>query len=273
MNNVSNSDSSIDMAIRCNSCQDVCLPHHVGTCKKCYDEVREAMEELMEENNVLKAKVDFLRLSSSLDHGSSSRSFPDVVLFADSVDGVSRSRVFKAMLENEMEESYTGIVRISDVSYDVLRTFVSFLYTAEVCLDDYLACQLLVMSDKFEVKHLNDCCEKYLVTKLTPENSFMAYVFAHQHNAKQLSDAALTHIIDNMDMVIKTEEYMEIKKRDPHFVLDIYDAYTLKQVKNAARAQNYFSEESTSSSRPPTETNFQCWLTGDRFLQLLRKEL
>ncbi|CAA7057728.1 unnamed protein product [Microthlaspi erraticum] len=231
------------MAIRCNSCQNVCLPHHVGTCKKCYDGVREAKEELMEEINVLKAKVDFLRLSSSLDHGSSSKSFTDVVLIAYSEDGVasppitahkailvSRSRVFTAMLENETEESRSGIVRISDVSYDALRTFVSFLYTTEVCLDEQMASQLLVVSDKFEVTHLNDRCEKYLVTKLTPENSLMAYVFAQQYNAKHLSNAALTHILDNMDKISKTEEYMELKKRDPHLVVDMYEAYTIKKL-------------------------------------------
>ncbi|TYI92760.1 hypothetical protein E1A91_D02G093800v1 [Gossypium mustelinum] len=123
--------------------------------------------------------------SSLLDHADRGAStspgplFPDVVLVA-SDDGlppvpvpahravlVNRSPVFKAMLENEMEESRSGTIKISEVSYDALRAFVNYLYTAEAWLDEQRA------------------CEKY------------------QHGAKLVLDAALCLITDNMDKLTK----------------------------------------------------------------------
>ncbi|CAA7057726.1 unnamed protein product [Microthlaspi erraticum] len=124
----SDSDSSIDTAMRCNACQEVYLPDDVGTCKKCYDGVVEANEVLMQEINVLKAEVDFLRSSSPLDHGGSSTLFTDVILVAISDVGaasvpvsahkeilVSCSPVFKAMLELVIKEARRVVIKIFDV--------------------------------------------------------------------------------------------------------------------------------------------------------------
>jgi len=49
------------------------------------------------------------------------------------------------MLESEMEESRSGIIKIYDVSYDVLRAFVHYMYTAEALLDEQMASDLLVL--------------------------------------------------------------------------------------------------------------------------------
>lgn len=147
---------------------------------------------------------------------------------------VSRSPVFKAMLENEMEESRSGTIKISDVSYDALRSFVNYLYTAEACLDEQMACDLLVLAEKYEVKHLKAYCEKFLVSKLNWDNSVMSYAFAHQHNAKHMLEAALSLITDNMDKLTKREEYMELVEKDPRLVVEIYEAYLSKQVNTAA---------------------------------------
>ncbi|KAJ6681593.1 SPECKLE-TYPE POZ PROTEIN [Salix koriyanagi] len=131
------------------------------------------------------------------------------------------------MLGNEMEESRSGIIRISDVSYDVLRAFVNYLYTAEACLDEQMAYDLLILAEKYEVKHLKAYCEKFLVSKLNWDNSFVSYAFAHQHNAKHLLESALSLITDNMDKLTKREEYMELVEKDPRLVVDIYEAYLL----------------------------------------------
>lgn len=71
------------------------------------------------------------------------------------------------MLENEMEESLSGTIKIGDVSYDALRTFVNYLYTAEAsCLDEQVACELLALAEKYQVMHLKGYCEKFLASKL-----------------------------------------------------------------------------------------------------------
>lgn len=146
----------------------------------------------------------------------------------------SRSPVFRAMLENEMEESLSGTIKISDVSYDALRAFVNYLYTAEACLDENMGCDLLVLAEKYQVKHLKTYCEKFLISKLNWENSLVNFAFAHQHNAKNLLDAALALIMDNMDKLSKREEYKELVEKDPRLVVELYEAYLSKQVNTAA---------------------------------------
>lgn len=147
----------------------------------------------------------------------------------------SRSPVFRAMLENEMEESLSGTIKIGDVSYDALRAFVNYLYTAEACLDEEMACHLLILAEKYQVQHLKDYCEKFLVSKLNWDNSIVSYTFAHQHNAKHVVDAALTWITDNMDKLTTREEYMELVQKDPRLVVEVYEAYLSKQINTAAQ--------------------------------------
>ncbi|KAF8411726.1 hypothetical protein HHK36_004284 [Tetracentron sinense] len=234
--------------MRCISCREEYRKRDAGTCKECYEEASETEEELKREIEDLKAKVAFLRFWSPVDHHFSP-CFTDVVLVASDDDCgnlapvpvrahkavlVSRSPVFKAMLENEMEESRSGTIKIGDVSYDALRSFVQYLYTAEACLDEQLACDLLVLAEKYQVKHLKAFCEKFMMSKLNWDNAVGNFAFAHQHNAKHLLEAALSLITDNMDKLTKREEYMELVEKDPRLVVEIYEAYLSKQVNTAA---------------------------------------
>ncbi|KAF5725299.1 BTB/POZ domain-containing family protein [Tripterygium wilfordii] len=230
--------------MKCVSCRDEYGAHDAGTCKECYEEASETEEELKREIEDLKAKVSFLRF----DNHQQRPSFTDVVLVA--YDGqpvpvpvpvpahkavlMSRSPVFKAMLETEMEESRSGTIKISDVSYDALRAFVNYLYTAEACLDEQMAYDLLVLAEKYQVKHLKAYCEKFLVSKLNWDNSIMSYAFAHQHNAKHVLDAALSMITENMNKVTKREEYVELLQKEPRLIVDIYEAYVAKLENTAA---------------------------------------
>ncbi|PPD96539.1 hypothetical protein GOBAR_DD06424 [Gossypium barbadense] len=197
----SETESEIDTeTMRCISCKEM----HA----ECYGEASETEEELKREIEDLKIKV------SSLDHAHRGASTSPGSLFPDVVLVVNRSPVFKAMLENETEESRSGTIKISEVSYNALRAFVNYLYTAEAWLDEQRACDL-VLAEKYQVKYLKGFYKKFLVSKLNWDNSLMTYVFAHQHSAKLLT---------------KKEEYMELVKKDPRLVMEIYEAYLSKQV-------------------------------------------
>ncbi|KAF8024871.1 hypothetical protein BT93_F1892 [Corymbia citriodora subsp. variegata] len=248
----SETDSETEsVRMRCISCKEEYGSRDAGTCNVCYEEASETEEELKREIEDLKAKVAFLSVwspafFSGRPHGSG---FTDVVLVAveDGPDGgpsmpvsahrnilANRSPVFKAMLENEMEESRSGTIKISDVSYDALQAFVNYLYSAEASLDEQMACELLVLAEKYQVKHLKAYCEKFLVSKLNWDNSIINYAFAHQHNAKLLLEAALSLILDNMDKLRKRQEYSEFVEKHPLLVVEIYEACLAKQENTAA---------------------------------------
>lgn len=255
--------------LKCISCKEDFCAREAGTCRECYEEASETEGELKREIEELKTKVNFLRFWSPADpHHYLNLSFPqrgpppsstpcfsDIVLVAASVESgksasqpvpvpahravlASRSPVFRAMLENEMEESLSGTIKISDVSYDVLRSFVNYLYTAETCMDECMACDLLVLAEKYEVKHLKTYCEKFLISKLNWENSLLNYAFANQHNAKSLMEAALALIMVNMDKLSKREEYTELVEKDPRLVVELYEAYLSKQTNTALRVDS-----------------------------------
>ncbi|GAB2289792.1 hypothetical protein Dimus_024097 [Dionaea muscipula] len=224
-----------------------------GTCKECYLEARDTAEELRRENKKLKANVDFLRHSSPWSHDDrieyhprssplssdvtliASDDSPHVPIPANKFVLASRSPVFKAMLENAMEESISGIIKISDVTYDSLHAFVNYLYTADVCLDDKIASELLVLAEKYQIKHLNEFCQKYLVSSLNWDNLVSNYVFAYQHSAGILLEASLSIITNNMDKFMNTDDYGELVKEDPSCVVGIFEAYMQKQVNIVAK--------------------------------------
>lgn len=245
----------------CQSCKEDYEEEDAGTCKECYEEASETEEELKLEIEDLRSRLLFLRLPSpTLDASTTGHSdlllhaIPSSSPFSPSGVGgdadagrpdtpavpahrvilASRSPVFRAMLENEMEESRSGIIKIYDVSYDVLRAFVHYMYTATALLDEQMASDLLVLAEKYEVKHLKAYCEKFITSKVTNDNAITHYAFAHRHSAKQLLEASLSVIMGNMSTLADREEYKELVEKDPRLAVEIYEAYLNQQVNTAA---------------------------------------
>ncbi|XP_062098149.1 BTB/POZ domain-containing protein At4g08455-like isoform X1 [Humulus lupulus] len=201
------SDSdSVAETTRCISCQEDYDAHDGGTCKECHDEANETEEDLKREIEDLKAKVAFLKLCDPIDYPnhystgprSYSPCFSDVVLVAfEGTSGapappvpahkavlVSRSPVFKAMLENEMEESRSSTIKINDVSYEALRAFVNYLYTAEASLNEHMAYSLVVLAEKYQVNHLKTYCERFLISKQCQRILYRALEFRKVYTKK-----------------------------------------------------------------------------------------
>ncbi|CAL2241984.1 unnamed protein product [Prunus armeniaca] len=175
--------------MKCISCEGK-YDGDAGACKQCYED--------------LKAKVAFLAMSNR---------YPltfctDVVLHA-SDDGhsggparamaheavlASRSPVFKALLHNETKE----------------------IHIYELSLQELVA-------EKYQLHHLKDLCQKFLVSNLNWDNSLATYTFGHDHNDKQIIDAALMLITNNIEKLASSDEYADIKRSHPQLVIKIYE--------------------------------------------------
>ncbi|KAI5081698.1 hypothetical protein GOP47_0001441 [Adiantum capillus-veneris] len=223
--------------IVCVSCKELYCPlRGGGTCYECYEEASEAEAALKKEIEELNARIVFLRTWAP---EAMSEQFSDLVL--ESSDGskirahrailVSRSPVFKAMLESEMEESRSGIIKITDFSYEILRLFVHYLYTAEIYPESLEECafDLLALAEKYNVKHLKAVCERFMTSKVNCDNALFSFEYACQHGAKTLKEAALSAILDNIEELPHKIEYHELVDRDAKLVVEIFEAYLAKK--------------------------------------------
>ncbi|KAK7351084.1 hypothetical protein VNO77_10261 [Canavalia gladiata] len=236
----SDDESNNDNILRCLSCQEEYDTDDLGTCRECYLEVHETEEDLKSQIEDLKSKLSFLKLPSPILNPYST----DLILLpADEPSPapipahksvlVSRSPVFKAMLENDMTESRSGTIKISDVSFDTLRAFINYLYTAEAPLDNQLACNLLVLGEKYQVKHLKAHCEQHLIAGMNWDKAIENYAFAYQYNCKQLQQVSLEVIMDNMPSLTQNEYYAVLVDSNPRLIVDIYESYLIKQINSA----------------------------------------
>ncbi|KAL3737290.1 hypothetical protein ACJRO7_026115 [Eucalyptus globulus] len=173
---------------------------------------------------------------------------PSMPLLVDRDILVSQSPVFKAMLENEMEESQSGTIKISDMSYDALHAFVNFL-RAEACVDEQMACELLVSAEKYLVEQLKAYCEMFLVSKLNWDNLIKYFAFAHQHNAKHLLDAATSVISDNLDKLRKRQEYSLLFEVDPRLGLELLEASLLRWENNDVAKASLSRRENNDAAK------------------------
>ncbi|MCO5594542.1 hypothetical protein L7F22_048574 [Adiantum nelumboides] len=223
-------------SLACLSCKETYTARCAGTCRECYDEASETEEALKKEIEELHARIAFLKTWAP---EAMEENCADILL--ECVDGskirahravlISRSTVFKAMLETKMEESRTNIIKITDFTYDVLRLFIHYLYSAEIypeSLEDS-AVDLLALAEKYNVKQLKLLCERYMISKLNCGNAISNFEYASLHGAKSLKQAALSTILENMQDLVGKTDYQDLVNRDAKLVVEIFESYLAKQ--------------------------------------------
>lgn len=116
-----------------------------------------------------------------------------------------RSPVFKAMLKSTLYESITNQIEIKDFSADVVKTFLSYLYTDD-CASTSLEKHgefLLAMSCKYEVSGLQALCEDHLCSTLSITNVLNVLYLADLYNAHRLKHKALQFIGSHAKEVVQ----------------------------------------------------------------------
>ncbi|KAG4073501.1 hypothetical protein HA402_000725 [Bradysia odoriphaga] len=65
------------------------------------------------------------------------------------------------MLDSGMTENTENCIYIADISYNVLRDMVDFIYTAEAPQFELHSIELLLAADRYELKRLKVWCAGY----------------------------------------------------------------------------------------------------------------
>ncbi|XP_065209106.1 speckle-type POZ protein-like [Planococcus citri] len=147
---------------------------------------------------------DEYSLSSDLERIRIDEDFSDVTI---SVKGknypahklilAARSSVFKAMFKNNMQESQTNHITITDMEQETFEEMLRYIYTGKMPNLEEWAFELLPAADKYDLKELKNACERLLLTEISAENVGKVLVLADMHNADELKAHALLFIKEN----------------------------------------------------------------------------
>ena len=164
----------------------------------------------------------------------------------------ARSPVFMAMFQAEMKESKTKVVTVKDISKEVLKEMLHFIYTGTLSksVDDLsvnMTRDLLRAADQYQLDLLKKVCEEKLCLALSVGNALEYLVLADLHQASSLKAKAVTVVVTNMTVVVNSysEDYKNFLRNHPELAFEV----TMTRYKNKKRkAENAEVKERTSGN-------------------------
>ena len=124
----------------------------------------------------------------------------------------ARSPVFAKMFSHDMKESATRIIDMRDIEPDVVKEFLTYLYTYDSPNIKNYADSLLDFAEKYQLPHLKSLCEQRLSYDLQIDNAAKVLLQAHTYGAKQLKQNALLYI-GKHSAVQRTAEWGMVKEK------------------------------------------------------------
>jgi len=182
-------------------------------------------------------KIPDCRLSDDLGNLFESGKFSDVILSCNGSEFnahksilASRSPVFGAMFEHEMEERKQNRVEIIDMDKDVLSEMLKFIYTGRSANLDKMADDLLAAADKYDLERLKMMCEESLSANLSNDTAADILILADMHSAQQLKNHAIEFINSHATDVMETAGWKQMITRQPHLIAEAFRALATQQV-------------------------------------------
>ena len=136
---------------------------------------------------------------------------PQVSFYAHRAVLAARSPVFAKMFSHDMKESTTNIVDMPDIEPDVLKEFLTYLYTYDSPNIKNHAASLLDFAEKYQLPHLKSLCEQRLSYDLQINNAAKNLLLAQTYGAKQLKQNALLYISKH-SAIQQTAEWGKVKE-------------------------------------------------------------
>merc|ERR1712142_826447 len=134
----------------------------------------------------------------------------------------ARSPVFRAMFDHDMLESCQRHVDIPDISIDVMKDLVRFIYTGVAPNLETLSPELLAAADKYGLTRLKLQCESHLSTNLSATNVCELLVVADLHDSAFLRKEALQFLVNNANQVMTTAGYRTMESSHPQLVSEAF---------------------------------------------------
>lgn len=143
----------------------------------------------------------------------------------------ARSEYFQHMFNSRMRESIQTEIPVPEVSYEVFRAILEYLYSGKVRVTHgKLAVDLLKAADMFRIEGLRNVCVEKVEQAVTVDNAAFVCQVADTHNAQHLKVFCITFMMQNFKEVIKSESFQTLMRQDPgglgHEILEAYSDNT-----------------------------------------------
>ncbi|CAG2168295.1 unnamed protein product [Oppiella nova] len=156
--------------------------------------------------------------------------YADVKIIADSQELKAhkailsaRSPVFNAMFSSEMLETRENVIRIDDLSHEVVSELLTFMYSGKVANLSKVSKELLSAADKYELPQLSELCEKHLMSSVSVESAPEILVLSHLHKAAKLKAVVIEFIIANRKDVMKSDNW-DLIRNEPYLLEELFTA-------------------------------------------------
>ncbi|XP_032783216.2 BTB and MATH domain-containing protein 38-like [Daphnia magna] len=134
----------------------------------------------------------------------------------------SRSSVFAAMFQHEMQESKTGKVSIQDTGRDIFYQLLHYIYSGRILtsLTEDTAQKLLLAADKYNVTQLAKECTSYLIANIQWDKAVDLMIWAHLYSIDKIKEEALKVVVKNGKKVCPLDSWKELAINYPHLCLE-----------------------------------------------------
>eukprot|EP00092_Neocalanus_flemingeri_P022474 GFUD01024374.1.p1 GENE.GFUD01024374.1~~GFUD01024374.1.p1 ORF type:complete len:354 (+),score=91.08 GFUD01024374.1:57-1118(+) len=163
----------------------------------------------------------------------------------------ARSPVFSTMLQNNMVEKTTGVMKIEDFDVDVVKAMVKYVYTARIDDEFEDIKDLLRIGNKYLIRSLVDICSQRLINSITFSNVVDLGVFAETYSVQNLVDKCSEFIASDMNSL--GEDWEERVQNSPLFATQI-----LKCLKSGADQGQVVEIKRFALTNSPSDSKWYC---------------
>jgi RCC1 and BTB domain-containing protein len=139
-------------------------------------------------------------------------------IFAHRAILAQRCEHFAAMFRSGMRESVERTITIPNMSKSVFLLLLEYLYTDAVKIDVESAIDLYITADLYRLERLRDMCSTVVRRNLSAENAGPLLQTASDAHCQVLKDACMNYIVENFDVVSKSDGIKEVSH---HLLLEI----------------------------------------------------
>jgi len=134
----------------------------------------------------------------------------------------ARSVVFEKMLNSNLKEAHTKVIEVKEVDRDALEAFITFMYTDKIANTEK-ACDLLILSNRYDVKDLKDLCSFTLAKTMNVQNAASILNIADMTNSMELKECAILFISQHIKTIREVSE--DFQKLSKSLLQEVFNSY------------------------------------------------